>query len=496
MLGYNHFKSLTSEKKMFYIFLATHLIVWSCIGLIRTVMPTDTLEGIYWGSLHDFGTPKHPPLAGWLTYLAYIPFKLDFCTYLLSQAFILGGFIFIYKIARKFLDEQKSMLSVIVLEGCWVYSYITGYYGFNPDVVLLFILPCITYCFYNCMKFDKPLNWVILGIIVGIAFLNKYQTAFLILPMLIWALMFKRDIFKNIWFYFSIVTAFIIFSPHILWLMHYDFFPFMYFEGEMTASSIWNHIFAPLLFIIMQLTAIIGTLLIYGLARLKFKQPMKFITDCDKKQFWFICLLGLIPILLHVVMGFLAGGTMHPRWGYEFWFMLGIMLFYFFPFEIKEGEFKFITKSAYVVMLIIFLSLGGLLSIEMNYRSRYPVAHVYGDMQKIWAQKYDTPIKYLGGYIEWTLPITIYGENHPDTILDTFGYPNPWISEDARKEAGVLVIDRQPLLVDFQARRAAPYLAKDYEINPIEYKFNVKNAFGMEREYTIYYAIIPPQKLQ
>ena len=126
MLGYNHFKNLTSEKKMFYIFLAAHLIVWSCIGLIRTVMPTDTLEGIYWGSLHDFGTPKHPPLAGWLTYLAYIPFKLDFCTYLLSQAFILGGFIFIYKIARKFLDEQKSMLSVIVLEGCWVYSYITG----------------------------------------------------------------------------------------------------------------------------------------------------------------------------------------------------------------------------------------------------------------------------------------------------------------------------------------------------------------------------------
>ena len=105
-------------------------------------------------------------------------------------------------------------------------------------------------------------------------------------------------------------------------------------------------------------------------------------------------------------------------------------------------------------------------------------------------------LKYLGGYIEWTLPITIYGENHPDTILDTFGYPNPWISEEARKEAGVLVIDRQPLLVDFQARRAAPYLAKDYEINPIEYKFNVKNAFGMKREYTIYYAIIPPQKLQ
>ena len=35
---------------------------------------------------------------------------------------------------------------------------------------------------------------------------------------------------------------------------------------------------------------------------------------------------------------------------------------------------------------------------------------------------------------------------------------------------------------------------KDYKIEPIEYKFMVKNAFGMEREYTIYYAIIPPMK--
>ena len=57
------------------------------------------------------------------------------------------------------------------------------------------------------MKFDKPLNWVILGIIVGIAFLNKYHTAFLILPMLIWALMFKRDIFKQI--DYSLLVTFI-----------------------------------------------------------------------------------------------------------------------------------------------------------------------------------------------------------------------------------------------------------------------------------------------
>ena len=55
------FKDITPNK-IFILFLILHLIVWSTIGLIRTVMPTDALEGIYWGGLHDFGTPKHPNL--------------------------------------------------------------------------------------------------------------------------------------------------------------------------------------------------------------------------------------------------------------------------------------------------------------------------------------------------------------------------------------------------------------------------------------------------
>ena len=152
-------KNLSYERKWFIVFLIVHLLVWSCIGLIRTVLPTDSLEGIYWGSLHDFGTPKHPPLAGWLTYITYSVFKIDLSIYLLSQAFILLGFIYIYKLARCFLDENKSILSVVLLEGCWCYSYVTGYYGFNPDVILLGMLPLLSYYFYKCLHIFNDMSY-------------------------------------------------------------------------------------------------------------------------------------------------------------------------------------------------------------------------------------------------------------------------------------------------------------------------------------------------
>ncbi|MBR1908188.1 glycosyltransferase family 39 protein [bacterium] len=485
-------KNFTHEKKMFCVFLIIHLVVWTCVGLIRTVLPTDALEGIYWGSLQDFGTPKHPPLAGWLTYLAYLPFKSDFCVYLMSQFFIIAGFIYIYRLAKKFLDENSAMLSVIILEGCWVYSYITGYYGFNPDVVLLFTLPAISFYFYDCMSENKAEDWFKMGLIVGISCLNKYQTAFLLLPMLIWACLFKRDIFKNRFFYFSVILAFLIFLPHLLWLFKYDFFPFLYFEGELTATSWYNHITAPLLFLAVNISLIASSLIIFALLKKKFNSPFKFVENYNKKDFWFLMLLGFVPLVVHLVMGLIEGGTMRPRWGFEFWFLTGIMLFYFFPVKISEQEFKFTLKSAYVVMFIIFLALGGLLSVEQNYRSRYPVAKVFGDLNSVWTEKVGTPLNYVGGYIEWTLPLTIYGDTHPKTILDTHGYKDPWIDSNDLKKSGAMIVDRTYDSTIGYVRMSCPYLSEDFVIEPVEYKFEVRNFFGFPREYTIYYFVVPP----
>ena len=485
----NILKNMKSETKIFYTFLAVHLIVWTLLGLVRTVLPTDALEGIYWGYLGDFGTPKHPPFFGWLAYWVYNIFKTDFSIYFVSQLFILCGFIYIYKLAKFFLNDFKAMLSVIILEGCWCYSYITCYYGFNPDVILLCFLPMIAYYFYKCMYFEKNSDWLKLGLLMGVAFLNKYQTAFMVVAMFIWALMFKRETFKNKFFYIAVIIALLIFSPHILWLIKYDFFPFMYFEGELTANSWLNHITAPLMFLVMQLALIAGTLLIFTITKFKYKLQFDF-SSKDKKDLWFIILLGYLPLAIHLLMGLVNGGHMRPRWGYEFWFMLGITLFYFVKDKITKEQFVFITKCAYVVMFIIFLALGTLLSVEKNYRSRYPVAHVYNDLQKFWSAQTDKPLKYIGGYIEWTLPLTIYSEGHPDCILDTFGYKNPWISEEDLKKSGILIIDRTPEKVIRETHKSCPYLAEDYEINPIEYKFFVKNAFGQKREYTVYYFIV------
>lgn len=499
------FSKLSHERKMFLIFLLITFVVFSCIGLIRTVLPTDSLEGIYWGSLHDFGTPKHPPLAGWLTYFVYDIFKCDYSVYALCMTFIVTGFYYIYKLAKFFLDDTRAILSSVIIGGCWAYTYVTSYYGFNPDVVLLGVLPIITYFGYKCMTENKFSDWIILGITTGICFLNKYQTALIILPMLIWALIYKREIFKMKRFYMSIIIAFLIFLPHLLWMIKYDFFPILYFEEELSTDVLTRHITAPLSFFFMQILAIIGTLITYALLKGVNKgaeaNSAEIKPEIGEKTFnfnidpnsVFILLIGIFPLVTHVLMGVISGGTMRPRWGFEFLYMTGIMLFYFFPIkEISKKDFDFVFKCIYVIMGIVAISMTTLLGIEKNYRSRYPVNHIYNDLLKAWESKYNTPLKYIGGYIEWTLPLTIYSKTHPDCILDTNGYPNPWIPEEELKKSGLIIMDRKIEELESHLKKECPYLDKSYKIKPIKYKFKVKNALNMEREYQIYYLIIPP----
>ena len=205
-------------------------------------------------------------------------------------------------------------------------------------------------------------------------------------------------------------------------------------------------------------------------------------------------LIGFVPLVIHVLMGLFEGGTMRPRWGFEFWYMIGIMLFYFFPCNIEKKDFNFYLKLALFAMVVTFLSLGTLLSVEKNYRSRYPVPLVLNDINTIWEEQTHSPLKYVGGYIEWTLPLVIYNKDKIDCLLDTFGYPSPWINQDDFKNSGAFFIDRTYGELLKHIKSAYPDLPEDFSFEPVEYRFTLTNAFNQPREYTVYYYIVPPQK--
>ena len=59
-------------KSFFYIFITTHLIIWTLIPtLTNNNLPLDTIEALAWGSNLDWGFNKHPPMSAFFPEVFY-----------------------------------------------------------------------------------------------------------------------------------------------------------------------------------------------------------------------------------------------------------------------------------------------------------------------------------------------------------------------------------------------------------------------------------------
>ena len=91
---------MNSQKKItkiFYIFLVSHLLIWTLIPSLSNInLPLDTIEALAWASNLDWGFNKHPPLSALAVEVFFSFFgSQDWAYYLLSQIFVITAFIYV-----------------------------------------------------------------------------------------------------------------------------------------------------------------------------------------------------------------------------------------------------------------------------------------------------------------------------------------------------------------------------------------------------------------
>ena len=60
-------------KNLFYIFITTHLLVWTLVpSITNNNLPLDTIEALAWGSNLDWGFNKHPPASAFFVKISFI----------------------------------------------------------------------------------------------------------------------------------------------------------------------------------------------------------------------------------------------------------------------------------------------------------------------------------------------------------------------------------------------------------------------------------------
>lgn len=473
------------KKYPFCCFLIFHFLIWSLIPLIRGSLPMDSIEAIIWGEYCDWGTNKHPSFSGHLAYWAYEIFgHLHYSIYALSQLCVLVAFIYLYKLANFFLSKDKALLSVMLLEGIIYYGYSTM--EFNVNVVSLALWPMTVYYFYKALKTDNIMNWALAGFFAGLNMFNKYVSGVLLLCMLVFMFYDKnaREKFKKVGPYICAIVCFCVFLPHLMWLYKYDFFVMDYFLGRSSKAGfesfpLLRHIIYPIRFLGAQILFSLAAILIYFIAGAKAKKQNIDITNFDKN---FLVCLGILPIIIMFLLSMIAGIKLKSMWGFPVLYMMGILLFKFFPKQLDENIKAKMLKGVYIIMLLMSTALVMVILFNKSDKLHLQTVEYAMKMENIFKQRaQDKQFKYVAGDVWWADNIALYAPSKPKPIIWGDIKKNPWFDERDFSKSGALIVTAG------KGEYEAVKKILDNISEPYTLELEIKNPVGKIKRKTIYY---------
>ena len=391
-------------NNIFYIFLTTHLILWTVVPTItNSNLPLDTIEALAWGSNLDWGFNKHPPLSAFFPEVFFQIFgPQDWAYYFLSQIFVVISFFIIFKLSQEIInDGTLSLLSVFLIEGIYFYNFTTP--EFNVNVCQLPFWSLVVY--YSWKIYDtkdiKFIDCFLIGLFAAVGFLSKYLFIYLLasITLLFIYLIFVKRTKKFDFKYLITIEVFIVLLvPHLIWLFNNDFITLTYGlkRTGLEGSGILDHLKYPIIFLGKQIGILIPFFfLIYLLVKkIKFKFNLK-----DKKLL-FLLFVNILPIVLMLLTSLITGSKVRTMWMTPFYLFFGVLFVYIFQSQINT---KKINSFLYGFLFLFFLSpiLYSYDSIsKTDKRTDYPGKEVAAKVQIVWQQDFDKEIEFVIGN-EW-----------------------------------------------------------------------------------------------
>ena len=385
--------------KIYFLFLISHLIMWTLIPTLTNVnLPLDTIEALAWGSNIDWGFNKHPPFSAIAANFFYLIFgNQDWAYYLLSQIFIILGFIAVFKLANDFFkNDHLAFLSVILLEGIFFFNYTSP--EFNVNVSQLPFWGLSIFFTWRVIKYNKYIDSLFLGLFLALGLLSKYLFIYLIFG--IYFLFIFLLIKGKIKFYKILIVSiltFIIFSPHLIWLFNNDFTTITYgLQRTGIEKGLLNHFISPIVFILKQVGILSPFLLMifFLLKKIKFRKIK--LND----ELIFLLFTFLVPIVLMILTSLLTGAKIRTMWMTPFYLFIGVFFIYLF----KENIILKNLNKFYIIFLFIFFFSPltyTFVSLSNDFkRTDYPGKEIARLVQDRWDKNFSNDIKLVIGD-EW-----------------------------------------------------------------------------------------------
>ena len=179
-----------------------------------------------WSKKLDFSYFDHPPMVAYLIKLTTL-FSDDPLFVRLSAALMVSGSAYIlYILAKKMFDTKTAIYTFYIFISSFI--VIVASTLIAPDIPLMFFSSLLLYSAYMYLYEDIKRYSLLLGFAAGAVLLSKYTGILLIFTLVVYVLIYKREVFKDKFLYYAIAIALLVFSPVLYWNYMNDFISFTF----------------------------------------------------------------------------------------------------------------------------------------------------------------------------------------------------------------------------------------------------------------------------
>ena len=202
-----------------------HLLVAGNAGL-----GSDEAHYALYGYFPDWSYFDHPPLVGWLQAIILNFSASEFALRLFPILIAIATSAALYRLVQILFPYENAKLPLIsvALFNLGIMFQLMGISMLPEDPLLLMALLFLIF-FLRALEDEKLINWIAVGLFLGLAGLSKYTAVTLVVTMLLYLLWQRRlDVFQKSGIWAAALIAAVMISPVLYWNMNHDWISFAY----------------------------------------------------------------------------------------------------------------------------------------------------------------------------------------------------------------------------------------------------------------------------
>lgn len=472
------------------------ILAWAWVLLpawINSSQAGDHFEQFTWAHSMEWGYHKHPPLPTWLLALAIkLCGATPYASYVVSALVITGTAVFTYLVARALLGQRIASLAIVLWGLHWAFTQRAQLLNHNSVMMC-----CIAAAAWLALQASRQrsawADWVLLGLVSGLALLAKYQSAVPLFGLILalWRAGALREPRQRLGLALACAISLLVFAPHVRWVVQHDFVTLRYATQTVHQLDLMQRLARVLSFSAIQLRMLVSVLLCLAALSLWARwhpSPARSAAESDapvgdaQRSAWLLGLLGW-PLLVLAGLCLAQGVELQDHWGFQAVQFISLWLAWRMRHLADQPPARLIG----VALLLQALSMAvyaqplwnpRVLASGGRFDQFYPAQALADAVMRDWQRATPCPLRYVVGPTYEAGMVSVYSGANPAVLEAGQSALSPWIDLADLQQAGAVYVGHS------SAELPVGLTPRQQEFRPA----------GSERSaYDVYWAIAAPR---